>query len=201
MNEISIPPASGNPPTHLLIALHGWGADANDLAPLAEMFDLPDYQFIFPNAPFFHPQVPGGRAWYALETETYNGLSESRQLLLDWLLGLEEKTDVPLSRTILSGFSQGAAMVLDVGLNLPVAGLCSLSGFLHADPEPNSSTFPPILMVHGKYDPVVPLTAARQAKDELIALGAPVEYREFDMGHEIIPAVLELIQQFVMARH
>jgi phospholipase/carboxylesterase len=164
------------------------------------MFDLPDYQFIFPNAPFFHPQVPGGRAWYALETDTYKGLSESRQMLLDWLLGLEEKTGVPLSRTILGGFSQGAAMVLDVGLNLPVAGLCSLSGFLHADPEPNSSTLPPILMVHGKYDPVVPLAAARQAKDELIALGAPVEYREFDMGHEITPPVLELIQQFVLAR-
>ncbi|AFY79405.1 putative esterase [Pleurocapsa sp. PCC 7327] len=200
LEAISIPPASGNRPTHLFIALHGWGADARDLAPLASMFNLPDYQFLFPNAPFPHPQVPGGKAWYALETEDYAGILESRQMLFDWLVSLESETGVPLERTILSGFSQGGAMILDIGLNLPVAGLCSMSGYLHAKPQASNSPLPPILIVHGRQDPVVPVQAARQARDELTAIGATVEYHEFDMGHEIRPAVLDLLQQFILAR-
>ncbi|MGK7874302.1 MAG: alpha/beta hydrolase [Xenococcaceae cyanobacterium] len=200
LDVISIPPANGNPPTRLLVTLHGWGANSQDLAPLASMFNLPDYQFIFPNAPFPHPQVPWGRAWYSLETSDYHGLSESRQILLDWLLSLESTTGVPLSHTILSGFSQGGAMTLDVGLNLPLAGLCSLSGYLHSKPQATSSTFPPVLIVHGKQDPVVPLKAAQQARDELTALGVAVEYKEFDMGHEIQPAVLALVRSFIWVR-
>ena len=200
VNVISIPPTSGNPPTHLMVALHGWGANAQDLAPLASIFELPEYQFIFPDAPFTHPQVPGGRAWYSLDSSDYSGLAESRQILLDWLLSLAETTGVPLSRTILSGFSQGGAMSLDVGLNLPVAGLCSLSGYLHTKPQGTNASFPPVLIVHGRQDPVVPLEAAQKAKNELISLGVPVEYQEFDMGHEIQPPVLALVRSFVLAR-
>lgn len=162
------------------------------------MFDLPGYQFIFPDAPFPHPQVPWGKAWYSLESSDYEGLSESRQILVNWLLSLESTTGIPLSRTILSGFSQGGAMTLDVGLNLPVAGLCSLSGYLHLKPEASQSTLPPILIVHGKQDPVVPLQAAQQARDELTALGAKVDYHELEMGHEIPPLALEIVQKFIL---
>ena len=165
------------------------------------MFDLPDYQFLFPNAPFPHPQVPGGKAWYALETNDYQGLLESRQMLFDWLRSLESMTGIPLSHTILSGFSQGSAMILDVGLNLPVAGLCSLSGYLHAKPQVGNFPLPPVLMVHGKLDTVVPLEAAQKSRDALISIGVTVEYHEFEMGHEIQPEVLDLMQQFILARH
>jgi phospholipase/carboxylesterase len=161
------------------------------------MFNLPNFQFLFPNAPFPHPQVPWGRAWYALETENYEGLAESRQKLYDWLLSLENTTGIPLSRTILSGFSQGGAMTLDVGLNLPLAGLCSLSGYLHTQPKITEAEHPPILIVHGRQDPVVPLQAAQKARDELSALGMKVQYQEFDMGHEIQPEVLALMRQFI----
>lgn len=177
--------------------LHGWGADAYDLAPLASMLNLPDYQCIFPNAPFAHPEVPGGKAWYALETSTYQGLPECRQKLYDWLLSLEETTGVPLKDTILAGFSQGGAMVLDVGLDLPLAGLCSLSGYLHTRPKISFSTVPPVLMVHGRQDMVVPIQAAQQARDELTALGIKVEYYEFNMGHEIPSVVLDVLQRFI----
>ena len=197
LNAISLPPASGQPPTCLVAILHGWGADARDLVPLASALNLPDCQFIFPNAPFFHPQVPGGRAWYALETGDYRRLSESRQYLEDWLLSLEAQTGVPLSQTALCGFSQGGAMVLDVGMGLPVAGISSLSGFLHGEPLVSEFPLPPVLMVHGKQDPVVPIQTARQARDELVALGAKVQYHEFDMGHEIPPPVVGLLQDFL----
>ena len=197
LDIISIPPASGQPPTRLLAILHGWGADAGDLAPLASVLNLPDCQFLLPNAPFSHPQVPGGRAWDALETNDYAGLSQSRQLLRNWLLSLEEQTGVPLSHTALCGFSQGGAMILDVGLTLPVAGLCSLSGYLHLKPQLTEFPLPPVFMVHGREDPIVPLQAAQKAREELTALGANVQYYEFDMGHEILPEVVPLLQKFL----
>ncbi|MGK7931491.1 MAG: alpha/beta hydrolase [Microcystaceae cyanobacterium] len=195
---MALPPNPDPSCQYLLVALHGWGANYQDLAPLASVFKLPDYQFIFPNAPFPHPQVLGGRAWYALESPDYEGLTEGRQMLLDWILSLEKKTGVPLSRTVLSGFSQGGAMVLDVGLDLPVAALCILSGYLHFKPEARGEVnIPPILIIHGTQDMVVPLKAAQQARDELVGLGAQVDYQEFEMGHEIPPPALAKVQQFI----
>ena len=197
LNAIAVPPSSGNPPDHILVLLHGWGADANDLAPLAQVFDLPHYQCLFPNAPFPHPEVPSGLAWYALETPDYYGLTESRQQLRDWLLSLEDQTGVPLSHTVLGGFSQGGAMTLDVGLELPLAGLFSLSGYLHFQPRPLTTPIPPILMVHGKQDFVVPIEAARQTRDALNRINAKIEYHEFNMGHEIPQIVLNLVEKFI----
>ena len=202
LDAIFIPPNSGEKPANLLIMLHGWGANYQDLTPLAPMLDLPGFAYIFPNAPFEHPQVPGGRAWYALETNEYTGLAESKQILREWLLSLPDSTEVSLERTIMTGFSQGGAMALDVGLTLPFAGLCSLSGYLHYQPQKQNSDvyFPPVLIIHGTQDPVVPLPAAQQAKEKLTAIGVEVKYQEFLMGHEIQPPVLTLMQEFIAAQ-
>jgi phospholipase/carboxylesterase len=197
LTAIAVPPSNGNPPDHLLVLLHGWGADANNLAPLAQVFDLPNYQYVFPNAPFPHPEVPSALAWYALETPDHYGLPESRQRLKDWLLSLENETGVPLSRTVLGGFSQGGAMTLDVGIELPLEGLFSLSGYLHFHPHLLKTAIPPILMVHGKQDLVVPIEAARQTRDALNGINAKIEYHEFNMGHEIPQIVLTLVEKFI----
>lgn len=181
----------------MIVALHGWGANAEDLSDLAPFLNLPGYQFLFPNAPFPHPYSSVGRAWYDFQQN--EGIHESRQLLIDWLSGLESETGVPLSRTILSGFSQGGAMTLDVGLNLPLAGLVSLSGYLHPiAEEKKADAFPPTLIVHGTRDSVVPITAAENARDMLTSLGVAVQYQELNMGHEVIPAVLNLMRSFVL---
>jgi phospholipase/carboxylesterase len=199
--------AKVEPPNHLLIALHGWGANALDLASLAPFLNLPDCQMLFPEAPFPHPYSSQGRMWYGFPTDSslqnrYDfrdlpELIESRQRLLDWLRSLESSTGVPLSRTVLAGFSQGGAMTLDVGLQLPLAGLIVLSGYLHAPLQPSVSPLPPVLIVHGRQDTVVPVAAARQARDGLVALGAAVQYHEFDMGHEIRPNIIQIMQSFV----
>ncbi|MDV2992910.1 MAG: Carboxylesterase 2 [Chroococcidiopsis sp. SAG 2025] len=199
LEAIAVATTTGTKPAGLVVVLHGWGANAKDLASLVPLLNLNKYQFLFPNAPFPHPYTSVGRMWYDLSSQEYQGIHESRQILKDWLLSLEASTGIPLSRTILSGFSQGAAMTLDVGLGLPLAGLIALSGYMHPLSQ-SLDEVPPVLIVHGKQDTVVPLKAAQYARDNLIALGVAVQYQEFDMGHEIRPEVLPLIQQFVTAR-
>jgi phospholipase/carboxylesterase len=195
--------------------LHGWGANAQDVAALASYINLPNHQFLFPNAPFPHPYAPMGRMWYSLSSDysffsqpefrQQPELQESRTQLLHWLKSLPQTTGIPLTQTILGGFSQGGAMTLDVGLSLPFAALVVLSGYLHTPLEPleldlepfDAHQLPPILMVHGRQDPVVPLTAAQHARDRLQQLGASVQYFEQEMGHEIQPVVLSHMQSFI----
>jgi len=188
--------------------LHGWGANAQDVAALANYLDLPDYQFLFPEAPFPHPYSAAGKMWYGLpddysffsrpEFRQQPELQKSRLELVTWLRSLEQTTGVPLNRTILSGFSQGGAMTLDIGLQLPFAALMVLSGYLHAPLESvKQGCLSPVLIVHGRQDPVVPLKAAQLVHESLVKLGADVQYYEQDMGHEIQPLVLSRMQSFM----
>lgn len=197
---IRVSPNTEQTASALIVILHGWGANAEDVASLLPYFNLPDYEFLCPNAPYPHPFTDIGKAWYDLQDEKmYAGLPESRQLLINWLQSLESDTGVPLSRTILSGFSQGGAMTLDVGLTLPLAGLVVMSGYLHPDVGNLQQTnFPPTLIMHGRQDPVVPLSAAIKARDVTQSLGVAVEYHEFDMGHEINLQMLDVLRTFVI---
>lgn len=184
---------------YLLVILHGWGANYQDFVSFAKELNFPGFGYMFPNAPFDHFQISGGKAWYALENPEFTGLESSRQLLLDWLTSLEGTTGVPLEKTIMAGFSQGGAMTLDVGLTLPLAAVCSFSGYLHYEPQPKENqTYPPTMIIHGTQDPVVPLEAAAKARDELTKIGVAVQYQEFDMAHEINDPAIALFRQFIM---
>ena len=207
LESIQVLPTSGQPAKGLVILLHGWGANLEDLLGLAEYLDLSDYQLAFPNAPFPHPFNPVGRMWYDLP-DNYSFLgspefgdrpdvTKSRQLLLDFITATAEQNSTPLDKVILGGFSQGGAMTLDVGVRLPIAGLMILSGYLHSPLQPQLPELPPTLIVHGTQDMVVPLMAARQTRDQLQQLGAEVQYHEYVMGHEIQPVVLKELQTFV----
>jgi phospholipase/carboxylesterase len=207
LQTITVPPQSNQPPKGLIMILHGWGASAQDVAALSSFSHLPDFQFVFPDAPFPHAYSSSGRAWYDFpnnfsfqsspEFRDRPDLSSSRQLLQDLIKMQSEQTGVPLSKIILGGFSQGGAMTLDVGIDLPLAGLMVLSGYLHAPLQPQRSSLPPALVVHGRQDTVVPLTAAHQVRDRLVTLGVPLTYEEYNMGHEIQPIVLTQMQTFV----
>jgi phospholipase/carboxylesterase len=207
LEVITVPPASGQKPKGTIVLLHGWGANYQDLLSLAPYLDLPDTQFVFPNAPFDHPYGPSGRMWYDFPSDySFIGsaefgdrpdLTSSRQQLTELLAELPDHTGIPLSETILGGFSQGGAMTLDVGLNLPLKALMVLSGYVHTPLKSTLAEPMPVLLVHGRQDQVVPIQAAQQANSQLQALGVPVKYLEFNMGHEIQPVVLEQIQAFV----
>ncbi|MGQ9865012.1 MAG: alpha/beta hydrolase [Pseudanabaenaceae cyanobacterium] len=180
--------------TSYLVLLHGWGASAADLAPLAAALQTPDRQVLRWQAPHRRPQ--GGYMWYdlmALETDPVPwGLPESRRYLQEALASL------PLAQTVLAGFSQGGAMALDVGLGLPLAGLISFSGYLHpAAPPPQSGL--PVALFHGQDDKVVPVIAARSARQTLTRWGAQVTYQEFAGGHTIPPEAIAAAQTFLQA--
>ncbi|HSM83770.1 MAG TPA: esterase [Nodosilinea sp.] len=188
-----------------LVALHGWGANAADLVGLAPYLGLEGFTMLFPDAPWPHPQVPGGRMWYGFpagydfrrphDFAAQADLQSSRDRTIAWLLNLAKTTQIPLERTILAGFSQGGAMALDVGSQLPLAGQIILSGYLHSPARPPVAPRP-VMMVHGAFDPVVPVTLAQRAKAELEALGQPVSWHELAMGHEIPPPAMGLIAGF-----
>jgi phospholipase/carboxylesterase len=195
---ISYPPSQGGMPAGIIVCLHGSGSKAQSLASMAPALHLPDFQFIFPNAPYPDPSVPGGRMWYDLKSPQHKGLTQSRQRLINWLKALSNSTGIPLESTILSGFSQGAAMALEVGLMLPLAGVVSLGGYLPTTPKPISmAALPPVLMVQGRFDKIVTEAEAQEARANLEALGVKVKYREFDIGHELKPPSLTEMRNFV----
>lgn len=203
-------PPQADPP-HWLILLHGWGANATDLHPLIPLL-APDGQGFTPNAPFPHPLVPGGRMWYELNLEEDGTISDPNQqpdpptgdreneaaidyscrLLEEWLT----TQAIDLKRTILAGFSQGGVMALEVGLKYPFAGLVIFSGYwLRSRPKGKPS--PPILMIHGSQDPIIPVQAAQDSCDRLNQAGFNCTYRELTMGHSINEQAIALADQFI----
>ncbi|WP_431632953.1 alpha/beta hydrolase [Alkalinema pantanalense] len=205
LKVITIPPKSGQSPTGTIVVLHGWGANAEDAAYFTSLLDIPNYQLLLPDAPIPHPFNPVGKMWYGFpETFNFTGewahladLQNSRSQLLTWLNTLPTITGVPLERTILGGFSQGGAMTIEVGLELPLAGCMVLSGYHHG-PIPTLTSPPKTLMVHGRMDNVVPLAAAQETRDRLLEAGVDLQYEEFvTMGHEVSNPVLDRMQTFI----
>ena len=149
--------------------------------------------------------APGGKQWYGFppnydfrrphDFESQADLIESRRRLKAWMESLPEKTGIPLEKTIMGGFSQGGAMTLDVGPQLPLAAMLILSSYSHAPILP-FVTPRPVLVVHGRQDPVVPLAKALDTKAQLEQQGQTVTYQEFDMGHEVSLDALRVASQF-----
>ncbi len=191
----------------LLVLLHGWGANAQDVAGLINAINMVSspIRALLPNAPFAHPMVPGGRAWYSFPANydfrreydfgAQADLQESRQQLLNWMRSLPKQTGIPLEKTIMGGFSQGGAMTLDIGVQLPLAAMLILSSYSHT-PIQACIAPRPVLLIHGRQDPVVPLTKALETKSQLEAQGLTVTYHEFDMGHEVSREALKTASDF-----
>ncbi len=182
-------------PTGWLVLLHGWGANALDLLSLAPILSLQGWQVYCLEAPWPHPQIPGGKMWYDLtDFVAKPGLEEGRAALLDWL----KTANIDLNRTVLAGFSQGGAMTLEVGLGLPLAGLVIWSGYLHSDLKLPAQA-PPVLFIHGVQDLVVPLNIAQASAQELKQAGISVAYHELAMGHEINGPAMTLARDFILS--
>ncbi|MFZ9567795.1 MAG: alpha/beta hydrolase [Vulcanococcus sp.] len=175
------------------VLLHGWGADADDLLDLGPMLVTPDVSVVALRAPEAHPYGTG-RQWYGLQPIDWNRLPAARQALQERLEELA--TSVPLAQTVLLGFSQGGAMALDVGSGLPLAGIVACSGYPHEGWTPAGGTAP-VLLSHGREDPVVPYAASEEALRRLLAAGNAATLLPFSGGHTIDASVLPQIAAFV----
>ena len=204
MNELSGPsfkPASGGAARQLVVLCHGLGADGYDLIDLAPTWAraLPDAAFVAPDAPYPCDMAPSGRQWFSLTDRTPSRVEAGvRQAMpaLDHFVDRElARLSLPASAYALMGFSQGAMMVLFTGLRRPIAprGILAFSGGLIAPAAlpAELANRPPVLLVHGESDEVVPITRSRDAAVGLRAAGVPVEeaYSE-RLGHGIDDAGL-----------
>lgn len=207
---------SGDNPTATIIILHGLGADGNDFVPVAEELDLEavgPVRFIFPHAPVMPITINGGyrmRAWYDIVSfdadapQDEAGLRRS-QALVDAILAREQERGIPSHRIVLAGFSQGCAMSLLAGLRYPrrLAGICGLSGYLPiahttAAERSDANRQTPIFLAHGTHDEVVSFDRAEASRDALLALGYPVEWHEYLIGHGVHPLEVSQLNEWLV---
>lgn len=192
----------------IVILIHGRGADASDLAPLAAQIggDLP-CRFVLPDAPRRFqptPELVFGYTWFDGYPPDPRSLQPSVEILSRFIDEIAERTGTRPGDMILCGFSQGALMTLAVGLRRtpPFAALVALSGGIdraNLPPEAIASS-PPVLMIHGRRDEAIPIDLARRTRSILQDSGIEPEYHELDIGHEISQPELGLIKTFV-TRH
>jgi phospholipase/carboxylesterase len=187
----------------LVIILHGYGADGNDLIEIAKVWQplLPDAAFVAPHAPEPCGQAPTMRQWFALTfrdpDERWVGVNKARPVLERFIDAELARLDLPASALALVGFSQGTMMALHVGLRraVPPAAIVGYSGLLVLPPDGDLDTVaaeisvrPPVLLVHGQQDDVIPAQALFQATDVLAALGVPTQWHmSAGVGHSIDP--------------
>jgi phospholipase/carboxylesterase len=183
----------------MIVCLHGRGADMRDLAGLAPAIDQQGYLYVCPNAPVTISIGPGytGQAWYEPGGSPSPAAMEQALTALDGVVrDVFAEYQVEPGQAILLGFSQGGAMTYRYGMLRPemFAGLVILSGALR-NPEALFPHLPAgreqrIFIAHGTYDQVVPVELSQDATSFLSAQGYQPLYREYPMGHEITPEVL-----------
>jgi phospholipase/carboxylesterase len=189
----------------LIVAIHGRGADATDLAGLASELFPESYRWVLPQGP--RPVNLGGGytgwAWYELGEQQAETVVHSRDILMSFLDELLTRLGVARERAVLMGFSQGAVMTMHAGLASPepYAGLIAMSGYLPAA-ETLSPLLPDrrdrkLLMVHGIHDQVLNVRLGREARDFLQAAGLQLEYEEFPMDHQITADSLTTVRRFL----
>ena len=178
-----------------LVLLHGWGADADDLLSLGEVLAQQTQialEIVALPAPERHPQGVG-RQWYGLFPANWDAVPAAITHLRARLLELAEG-GIPLEETVVLGFSQGAAMALATGCELPLAGLVSCSGYPHPGWQAPSKR-PPVLLLHGRQDEVVPCAAANALTTQLQVSDAELTVALFDGGHTIPESTFPAIKK------
>jgi len=206
--------AAGGRARSLVVFVHGYGADGADLLGLGDALapHLPHTVFVAPDAPQPCIGNPFGFQWFPIpwldgssEAAAKAGMAESVALFdafLDARLAEEGLTPAALA---LVGFSQGAMMSLHVAPRQaePVAGVVAISGRLLV-PEllaAEAVVKPPVLLVHGDQDPVVPFEDMGLAGDALVSAGFEVFGHVMQgIGHGIAPDGLGVTLQFLKER-
>jgi phospholipase/carboxylesterase len=198
-----------------VVFLHGYGANGADLLGLADVLGehLPDTMFIAPDAPEACAGAPMGFQWFPIpwidgssEEESRQGLDRASDDLNAFLDGVMVDYDLLPEQVMIFGFSQGTMMSLHVAPRREdaVAGICAFSGRL-LEPELLADELtcrPPVLLVHGDQDDVVPVQSLPQAAEALQAAGWKEVYAHImkGTGHGIAPDGLSVALAFMRER-
>ena len=189
------------PARQLIVFVHGYGADGNDLIEIGRAWQvfLPDAAFVSPHAPRPCGQAPMGREWFPLTfrdpDERWTGVNAAAPVLEQFLDAELARHRLPPAALALVGFSQGTMMSLHVGLRraTPPAAIVGYSGLFvipdKAEPavvKGEIKARPPVLLVHGDQDELIPPQALFQSAQDLAALEVPVEWHmSSGIGHGI----------------
>jgi phospholipase/carboxylesterase len=185
----------------LVVFLHGYGADGKDLIDIGKAWQplLPDTAFVSPHAPERCSQAPTGRQWFPLFTrapnERWEGANKAAPVLDQFLDAELARRKLPPSALALVGFSQGTMMALQVGLRraVPPAAIVGYSGIFVLPDKAKAEAVagdikgkPPVLLIHGDQDDLIPVQALMQGSQDLASLGVPVEWHiSSGVGHGI----------------
>ncbi|WP_413990224.1 alpha/beta hydrolase [Labrys okinawensis] len=206
-------PAKFGKTRQLVVFLHGYGADGNDLIDLGQAWRelLPDTAFVSPHAPEPCAGAPYGRQWFPLtfrvRNERWDGVRRAGPMLDAFLDAELEREGLEDDALALVGFSQGSMMALHTGLRRrkSMGAIVGYSGILIGPDDqplsvltPEITARPPVLLVHGDQDQVVPPMALPYSVEGLKALGVPVEaHMRPGLGHGIDSAGLRLGGDFL----
>jgi phospholipase/carboxylesterase len=209
LTHLSRPPVEkSDSPTTMILLLHGVGSNEEDLMGLAEYLD-PTWHLISARAPiemgyhqygWYWVQIgAGGRVTYDKEQAR-----ASLRVVLTFIEELKNAYDIEPPRFYLMGFSQGAILSSGVLLTEPdaAAGAVLMSGrsatdFVELPAAPERLTDKPVLIVHGLYDEVLPVTEGRALRDTFAALPVALEYAEYPMGHSVSLASLQKVKAWL----
>lgn len=200
-------PKSGHP-DKLVVLLHGYGSDGNDLIGLAPHFAeiLPGALFVAPNAPTPCAINPSGYQWFPVSMDLaqprFEGIAKGRAIIEEFLADIWQQSGLTAKDTILAGFSQGGMIALDSGLGLasPLAGIISFSGGLPPTENRTKPAIPgpPICLIHGDHDDVVPSEFSVATDQALRRLGYDVRLHiSPGSPHTIAPDGLEFALNFI----
>jgi phospholipase/carboxylesterase len=193
-------PRSG-PARQLVVFLHGYGADGNDLIDIGRAWQplLPEAAFVSPHAPEPCGQAAAGRQWFPLTfrdpDERWLGVNKAAPMLERFLDAELQRRGLPPSALALVGFSQGTMMALHIGLRRAAApaALVGYSGLFVVPEKLDEEAFakeirvrPPVLLVHGDRDELIPVQALFHAGQALASLDIPTEWHlSAGIGHGI----------------
>ena len=185
----------------LVVFLHGYGADGNDLIDIGRAWQglLPHAAFVSPHAPRPCGQAPVGREWFPLTfrnpDERWNGVNAAAPGLNAFLDAELKRRNLPPSALALVGFSQGTMMALHVGLrrDVPPAAIVGYSGMLIMPGDIMSEGFaaeirsrPPVLLIHGDEDQLIPVQAVNHSAQGLAVVEVQVQWHiSPGIGHGI----------------
>ncbi|MBI1260573.1 MAG: prolyl oligopeptidase family serine peptidase [Rhizobiales bacterium] len=192
----------------LVILCHGYGSDGQDLMGLVPHWQkrLPNIAFAAPNGPERCPGSPTGYQWFALTRlapeEIARGVEMAAPALDQYIETQLDRLKLDASRLVLVGFSQGTMMSLHVGLRRAgaPAGILGFSGLMASPPPADLMSPPPVMMIHGDADDMLPVSQMHLAVRELGEAGVSVQWHVSPgVGHGIDPEGLGTGGRFVQA--